>query len=211
MTKRVSQGVRERPMSETAGGAETEPRRPPEVGEIRKCLVCTLDRRWGIFDTRTGATVCTRCRDARHVISVGGKRLPFTREEMLAAGDRIMSHYTGEDAPDYGDARYLFDYCLHQEALVDRAAPPAEPSPEELLVGYDASGGMEGIRKRAEAAGTMLMKAIRDAESPEHAAPFVLVAQVCTKDVPFLLEVVAKQAETIEILEGELRQMEDRA
>ena len=35
----------------------------PEVGEVRPCLVCGQNKPWGIFDSRTGATICVECRD----------------------------------------------------------------------------------------------------------------------------------------------------
>lgn len=35
----------------------------PAIDEARKCLVCALDRPWGIYDENTGATVCIKCRD----------------------------------------------------------------------------------------------------------------------------------------------------
>ena len=37
----------------------------PEIGALKKCLVCAVDKPWGIFDQATGAAVCVDCRDAR--------------------------------------------------------------------------------------------------------------------------------------------------
>lgn len=39
------------------------PVKAPLVGSVQKCLVCALNKPWGIFDTLTGATVCAECRD----------------------------------------------------------------------------------------------------------------------------------------------------
>ena len=34
---------------------------PPAVGEGRMCLVCAYEKRWGVFDTKTGEAVCLDC------------------------------------------------------------------------------------------------------------------------------------------------------
>lgn len=36
---------------------------PPTPGELRKCLICALEKPWGVFDSATGASVCCDCRD----------------------------------------------------------------------------------------------------------------------------------------------------
>lgn len=35
----------------------------PPTDALAKCLICGHSRPWGIFDQRTGATVCVECRD----------------------------------------------------------------------------------------------------------------------------------------------------
>jgi hypothetical protein len=71
------------------------------------------------------------------------------------------------------------------------------------LESYDASEGLDGIRRRAEAASAVVMKMVWSAETLERAAPAVLVGHVCTKDVPYLLHVVAGlEARVIELRKG---------
>lgn len=36
----------------------------PGVGAPLLCLVCAYYKPWGIFDSRTGVSVCEECRDA---------------------------------------------------------------------------------------------------------------------------------------------------
>lgn len=40
-----------------------EPRPCPLPGESRLCILCACDKPWGVFDSRTGAALCTDCRD----------------------------------------------------------------------------------------------------------------------------------------------------
>lgn len=35
----------------------------PTVGTLLKCLVCALDKPYGVFSTRSGESVCVECRD----------------------------------------------------------------------------------------------------------------------------------------------------
>ncbi len=44
-------------------GAWEEFQEPP-VGAIRHCIVCARYGPWGIWDSKTGATVCVSCREA---------------------------------------------------------------------------------------------------------------------------------------------------
>ncbi|MFZ3255219.1 MAG: hypothetical protein WA133_13220 [Syntrophales bacterium] len=86
--------------------------RENEVGE-KGCLVCGKVRPLAVWHELSGVGVCHRCRDARHVIEQSATATtPKTGTELLAAVDRVMQHYLGEDAPLYGDARYLADYAL---------------------------------------------------------------------------------------------------
>jgi hypothetical protein len=50
----------------------------------------------------------------------------------MAALDRIMQHYLGEDAPEYGDARFVVDYALSLEDRIRfplAGSPPTTPEP----------------------------------------------------------------------------------
>jgi hypothetical protein len=38
-------------------------RRLPEPGELLLCIICAVEKPWGIFDSKTGAAVCIECRD----------------------------------------------------------------------------------------------------------------------------------------------------
>jgi hypothetical protein len=88
------------------------------------CLICGLDREFAVWVDRSLTAgrpigVCARCRDARHVVSGGATpNTPRTGAELLAATDRVMQHYLGDDAPAYGDARFAIDCALQFE---DRA------------------------------------------------------------------------------------------
>lgn len=36
----------------------------PSIGESLKCMICALEKPWGVLDAKTGAAVCKDCRDA---------------------------------------------------------------------------------------------------------------------------------------------------
>lgn len=57
----------------------------PEVGEVKKCLVCAQDKPWGIFSESTGEAVCTECRDKAQVWSDRFKALIESELRYLAA------------------------------------------------------------------------------------------------------------------------------
>lgn len=108
---------------------QEEPPTRPQVGALRKCLVCSEKRPWGIYHEPTGVTVCLRCRDARNVIRGGAvQRTPRTQKEFFAALERVMQHYTGEHGAEYGDARFVIDYALalEDELRVRGPSLPAE-------------------------------------------------------------------------------------
>lgn len=35
----------------------------PEAGDLRFCMICSLEKPWGVYDGATGAAVCIDCRD----------------------------------------------------------------------------------------------------------------------------------------------------
>lgn len=91
------------------------------------CLVCGHLREFAVWHETapgqpSGAGVCKRCRDARHVISGGAVlyKTERTHEEFMAALARVLEHYLGDGAPEYGDARFLCDYALTVENEMER-------------------------------------------------------------------------------------------
>jgi hypothetical protein len=52
---------------------------------------------------------------------------PKSHDEFLKVVDRLMQHYLGADAPEYGDIRYVIDYALYLESELRTSTIGAMP------------------------------------------------------------------------------------
>lgn len=55
---------------------------PPPVGALMLCMICALEKPWGVFDSKTGASVCIECRDKARA---GMEREPYVARRYLTS------------------------------------------------------------------------------------------------------------------------------
>jgi len=51
----------------------------PPVGEVRECFMCSKPRPWGLFSSKTGAAMCSPCRDSRFDLEVLSQAVALER------------------------------------------------------------------------------------------------------------------------------------
>ena len=67
----------------------------PKVGELRKCLVCALDKPWGVYSGPTGETVCVDCRDKARAVESGADVKALLREARVSVDYHLIAIGTG--------------------------------------------------------------------------------------------------------------------
>ena len=76
----------------------TKPPKGPPRDALVKCIVCARDTPWGLWDSRTNATVCFDCRDARH-------RLTTLADALKPFASMAYSAHWPDDEPIAADCR----------------------------------------------------------------------------------------------------------